>query len=92
MRSITYEQFYEENKDYTTDICKECNSKLELVLKKYEIEIDMRTLIIEDFPQLECQSCGKKFLSEHSKKIVEVTKRLFQNHEILIKDILFARK
>ena len=70
MRSITYEQFYEENKDYTTDICKECNSKLELVLKKYEIEIDMRTLIIEDFPQLECQSCGKKFLSEHSKKIV----------------------
>lgn len=70
MRSITYEQFYEENKDYTTDICKECNSKLELVLKKYEIEIDMRTLIIEDFPQLECQSCGKKFLSENSKKIV----------------------
>ena len=70
MRSITYEQFYEENKDYTTDICKECNSKLELVLKKYEIEIDMRTLIIEDFPQLECQSCGKG---------IEKIEKMFQN-------------
>lgn len=68
MRSITYEQFYEDNIEYTTDICRECNSKLELVFKKYEIEIDSRVLIIEDFPQLECQSCGKKFLSEHSKK------------------------
>ncbi|EDS77512.1 hypothetical protein CBC_A0927 [Clostridium botulinum C str. Eklund] len=61
IRSITYEQFYEENKDYTTDICRECHSKLELVFKKYEIEIDSTTLIIEDFSQLECQTCGKNF-------------------------------
>lgn len=70
MRSITYEQFYEENKDLTIDLCKKCNSKLELVFKQYEIEIDGKVLIIEDFPQLECQSCGERFLSGHSKKIV----------------------
>lgn len=71
MRSITYEQFYEENIEYTIDICKECKSKLELVFAKYEIEIDRRVLIIEDFPQLECQGCGERFLSEYSKRTVE---------------------
>lgn len=52
---------------HTCDICK---ANLELVIEKYEIDIEGKIISIDKLPQLKCTKCGEKYLTEKSKGVI----------------------
>lgn len=70
MNRTTIKDFIAENDRLSTDDCKKCGKKVELIFENYSTSIDDILIDISDLPQLKCTVCGEKILSSKSKQVV----------------------
>ncbi|MGG4129844.1 YgiT-type zinc finger protein [Paenibacillus illinoisensis] len=70
MNRTTIKDFIAENDRLSTDDCKKCGKKVELIFENYSTSIDGILIDISDLPQLKCTVCGEKILSSKSKQVV----------------------
>ena len=67
----SYDEFRKEYQNYRFDMCSECKGVCELVELDVTCTIEDRILNFSPILVLRCKKCGKEFLPEHTKQMID---------------------
>lgn len=67
----SYDKFVTEYQTYRIDVCSDCNGICELVETDITCTIEGRVLHFSPMLVLRCKKCGKEFLPEHTKQMID---------------------
>ena len=67
----SYDEFLKEYQTYHFDECNSCNGICELVETEVMCNIGDKVLNFSSMLVLRCKKCGKEFLPEHTKKMID---------------------
>lgn len=86
----TYPEFIEEYRTYHYDECSSCGANCELGESDVECVIEDKKMYFQQLLVLKCSGCGKTYLPEHSKSMIDGAYRMLRsNHQNIGK---FSRK
>ena len=67
----SYDEFKKEYQNYRFDECSDCKGLCELVESEVTCVIEGRVLKFSPILLLRCQRCGKEFLPEYTKQMID---------------------